>query len=64
MKPVIEQTSRLMDRRLFLGLGLGGLAAMAGCKTPLMRGQTPEQEELKVEGSDEKGPLRGAAWGR
>lgn len=54
MKPVIEQQSRLMDRRLFLGLGLGGLAAMAGCKSPLLRGQTPEQEELKEEGADEK----------
>ena len=27
---------------------------MAGCKSPLLRGQTPEQEELKEEGADEK----------
>ncbi|MFN0018781.1 MAG: HEAT repeat domain-containing protein [Pirellulaceae bacterium] len=54
MKPVNEQNSRLLDRRLFLGLGLGSLAAMAGCKSPLMRGQTPEQEDLKAEGVDEK----------
>ena len=54
MKPVFEQNSRLMDRRIFLGLGLGSLAALAGCKSPLTRGQTPEQDELKAEGEDEK----------
>ena len=52
MKPVIEQNSRLMDRRVFLGLGLGSLAALAGCQSPLMRGQTPEQDELKTEGEE------------
>lgn len=52
MKPVIEQNLRLMDRRVFLGLGLGSLAALAGCQSPLMRGQTPEQDELKTEGEE------------
>ncbi len=54
MKPVIEINPRLMGRRVFLGLGLGSLAALAGCKSPLMRGQTPEQDELKTAGEDEK----------
>jgi hypothetical protein len=34
-----------LDRRQFLAAGLaGGAAALAGCTTPLMRGQTPEPE--------------------
>jgi len=43
-----------MDRRVFLGMGLGGLAVLAGCKSPLTRGQTPEADELKVEGEEGK----------
>jgi Flagellar P-ring protein/HEAT repeats len=54
MKPVFEKNWRLMDRRVFLGLGLGSLAALAGCKSPLTRGQTPEQDDLKSEGEEEK----------
>src|SRR5689334_11193504 len=53
MKPTF-QNQRLMDRRVFLGLGLGSFVALAGCKSPLTRGQTPEQDELKTEGEDEK----------
>ena len=49
MKPVNSPESRLMDRRLFLGLGMGSLALWAGCKSPLTRGQTPEQDDLKGE---------------
>ncbi|MCI0360515.1 MAG: hypothetical protein L0211_18715, partial [Planctomycetaceae bacterium] len=34
-----------LDRRQFLVAGLaGGAAALAGCATPLMRGQTPEED--------------------
>lgn len=54
MKPVIEPSCRRMDRRVFLGMGLGSLAALAGCKSPLTRGQTPEQDELKIEGEEGK----------
>lgn len=54
MKPVNSPNSRLMDRRLFLGLGMGSLALAAGCQSPLMRGQTPEQDDLKAEGEEEK----------
>src|SRR5678816_2539330 len=54
MKPVTSEQVRRMDRRVFLGMGLGGLAVLAGCKSPLTRGQTPEADELKVEGEEGK----------
>jgi flagellar basal body P-ring protein FlgI len=41
-----HQRSRLrLSRRAFLGLGIG-LATCGGCASQLMRGQTPEAEEL------------------
>src|SRR3954468_12428002 len=43
-----------LDRRSFLGLGVS-MAACAGCASPLTRGQTPEQDDLK--GEDEKQKL-------
>src|SRR5204862_4522160 len=32
MKPVIEENVGRMDRRVFLGMGLGSLAVLAGCQ--------------------------------
>jgi flagellar basal body P-ring protein FlgI len=41
MMPHDADLKRIVDRRLFLALGLSGLC---GCATPLFRGQTPEAE--------------------
>lgn len=64
MRPQLESLARRISRRQALA-ALGGLVACGGCSTPLMRGQSPEAEEIVV--VEEKktelvGDLAGA-WG-
>jgi flagellar basal body P-ring protein FlgI len=61
MRPLHRTVS--LDRRQFLAAGLaGGLSAIAGCSTPLMRGQTPEPEAEAQEGPDLVGDFT-RPWG-
>src|SRR5262245_290125 len=46
MMPYDAEIQRLLDRRLFLALGLAGVY---GCAAPLFRGQTPEETEVLEE---------------
>ena len=59
MTPIHHRESRYLDRRAFLTLGLG-LAACAGCASPLTRGQTPEQDDLSEDEEKEKLDLVGS----
>jgi hypothetical protein len=49
MMPNDVELKRLMDRRLFLALGL---SSCAGCSTLLTRGQTPEPEVVEEKKRD------------
>ncbi|HZL87306.1 MAG TPA: flagellar basal body P-ring protein FlgI [Pirellulaceae bacterium] len=48
-----QRSSLWLSRRAFLGLGLG-LAACSGCASQLMRGQTPEAEELVADDKEKR----------
>lgn len=43
-----------LSRRAFLGLGMGLAAACGGCASPLMRGQTPDEDDLVSEDKERR----------
>jgi len=45
MKPNDQDLKRLLDRRLFLAIGL---SSCCGCAMPLFRGQSPEVDVTPI----------------